>query len=72
MYATKARTPPWKGTPFVAMTLSIKGIFETLRINDIQLNNSQHKSTSAITLNVIILSVAIYFMLSVAMLNMLC
>jgi hypothetical protein len=46
MFATKAQTLPWKGTPFGAttlgittfsiMTLSIKYIFETLRINDMK------------------------------------
>jgi hypothetical protein len=43
---------------FSILTLGIKGIFETLSINDIQ-----HNSTSAIMLNVIILSVMIYILL---------
>jgi hypothetical protein len=39
------------------MTLTIKCIFETLSKNDIQRDNTQHSSTSAIILNVGMLSV---------------
>ncbi len=52
-------------------TLSIKGIFETRSINDIQQSDAQHNSTSAIMLSFIMLS---FIMLSVIMLSviMLC
>jgi hypothetical protein len=46
---------------FRITTLSIKGLFVTLTINDIQHNNTP--VSSAIMLSIVILSVAIYLML---------
>ena len=58
---------PLSITTFSIVTLSVKYITETLSINDIieiiSINDMQHNSTSAIVLNVIVLSVMINLLL---------